>query len=87
MSPVTKRFDLTWADKAIIAVAGVYVLSPFDLIPEIVAGPLGLTDDLAALAVVGMILIRGHRRAKSATPAEVGHASPHDDSAASPATA
>jgi len=64
---VIKRFDLTRTDKAIIAVAVVYVLSPFDLIPELIAGPLGLTDDLAALAVVGMTLLRARRRERATT--------------------
>ena len=64
MSPVMERFNLTRTDKVILGVAAVYLLSPFDLIPEIIAGPLGLTDDLAALALVGMILMRAHRREK-----------------------
>ncbi len=81
MSPVMKRFDLTRTDKVILAVAAVYLLSPFDLIPEIIAGPLGLTDDLAALALVGMILMRAHRREKRTTgdaPHELHHT--NDDS-------
>jgi uncharacterized membrane protein YkvA (DUF1232 family) len=87
MSRVTQRFDLTFGDKAIIAVAAVYVLSPFDLIPEAVAGPLGLTDDVAALAVVAVILLRGHRRAKNSAPAEVGPGSQQADETAGAATA
>ena len=70
-----KSFNLTRTDKAIIAVAAVYVLSPFDLIPEIIAGPLGLTDDLAALALVGMILLRAHRRGKGTTAGDAPHES------------
>lgn len=38
----------------LIAVAAiVYGLSPIDVIPELLTGPLGLTDDLAVLAGAG----------------------------------
>jgi uncharacterized membrane protein YkvA (DUF1232 family) len=49
------------ADKA-IAVAGLaYVISPIDLIPEIIFGPLGLTDDLIiAGATLSRLLNRVH---------------------------
>ena len=35
----------------------VYVVSPLDLVPELLLGPLGLADDvaLAALAVTGLV--------------------------------
>jgi len=36
--------------KAKIAVALAYIVSPFDLVPEIVLGPIGLLDDLALAA-------------------------------------
>ena len=44
-----------FVSKAIAAAAVGYVLSPFELMPEIVFGPIGLIDDLA---VVGAALSR-----------------------------
>ena len=33
----------------------VYILSPVDVIPEVLLGPLGLTDDVVALALVAKL--------------------------------
>ena len=35
----------------------VYVLSPIDIIPEIIFGPFGLVDDLGLLLVLGNMLL------------------------------
>lgn len=40
-----------------IAVCVVYIVSPLDVVPEVLLGPLGLTDDLIAL----LIGIRAYR--------------------------
>jgi uncharacterized membrane protein YkvA (DUF1232 family) len=40
---------VSWPTKAIPVLTALYVLSPIDLIPEMVAGPVGGIDDLAAL--------------------------------------
>ena len=56
-----KRMHLERTDLAIAIIALLYILSPFDLVPEIVAGPLGLTDDLAAAGVLAMTLLRARR--------------------------
>lgn len=40
----------------VIVVAALYMLSPVDLIPEIILGPLGLVDDAAALTLIFSIL-------------------------------
>ena len=42
----------------IVLLAILYIVSPVDLVPEIIAGPLGLTDDLAAAALIGATLLR-----------------------------
>ena len=72
-----QRFDMSRRDCALLAVAAVYVISPIDIVPEIIAGPLGLTDDLAALTAVVWTLVRAHRREPRPTrpPTDV-HSSP-----------
>ena len=42
---------------AIVALCGAYVLSPVDVMPEIVLGPFGLVDDLGA-AVAGFLTLQ-----------------------------
>lgn len=59
---------LSRSDFVIVALAALYVIMPFDFIPEIIAGPLGLTDDVAAAAVIGATLLRA-RRATDSAPA------------------
>ena len=39
-------------EKAIIIIGLVYILLPFDIIPEVILGPLGLLDDGGALLAV-----------------------------------
>jgi uncharacterized membrane protein YkvA (DUF1232 family) len=48
----------------IIVLAVLYVLSPVDMIPEIIAGPLGLTDDAAAIAVASALFLAARNRSK-----------------------
>jgi uncharacterized membrane protein YkvA (DUF1232 family) len=49
----------TWV-AAIAAV--VYTVAPIDLIPEIVLGPLGLTDDIGVWGILAVLVAREHRR-------------------------
>ena len=49
-------------DKLIIIVGIIYVLSPIDLIPEVLLGPLGLLDDGGAIFVVLLTLWRVLKR-------------------------
>ncbi|MDD2621373.1 MAG: DUF1232 domain-containing protein [Syntrophomonadaceae bacterium] len=44
--------DVLIADKAKLAGAIVYYLSPVDIIPELLIGPLGFADDIAVAAYV-----------------------------------
>ncbi|MEN6487551.1 MAG: DUF1232 domain-containing protein [Smithella sp.] len=44
--------DIMISDKAKLAGAIVYYLSPLDIIPEILIGPLGFADDIAVAAYV-----------------------------------
>ena len=43
--------------------AGVYCLSPVDIIPEIVAGPFGLIDDVG-MAIAGIAAAKAAMRSK-----------------------
>ena len=41
---------------------GWYVVSPFDFIPELIAGPLGIADDAAILGLVAATVMRAAKR-------------------------
>ena len=47
-----------------VVMAALYIFSPVDMIPEILAGPFGLVDDAAAFGV--LITILAGARAKAA---------------------
>jgi uncharacterized membrane protein YkvA (DUF1232 family) len=42
----------TRKERLVLVLALVYLISPFDVLPEALLGPIGLTDDLAALGVL-----------------------------------
>lgn len=46
--------------RGIAAMAGalVYLVSPVDVLPEVVLGPIGLVDDLGVMGAVGMFVYR-----------------------------
>ena len=41
-----------------LAVILVYLISPIDILPEAVLGPLGLVDDAAALMLLARLLLK-----------------------------
>lgn len=52
----TGQFSISRKEVVLLIVAAVYILSPVDIVPEAVVGPLGLLDDLGALlGAVGVI--------------------------------
>ncbi|WP_206535695.1 YkvA family protein [Microbacterium sp. 4R-513] len=51
------------------AAAVVYTLAPIDLIPELVLGPLGLTDDIGVWGILAVLVAREHRRWQSSVRA------------------
>jgi uncharacterized membrane protein YkvA (DUF1232 family) len=53
---------MTKSEWMIVILAVLYVLLPADAIPEIVAGPIGLTDDVAALGVLAATMFHAYRR-------------------------
>ncbi len=46
----------------LIIAALLYVVSPFDFIPEIIAGPLGIADDAAILGLVAAMILRASQK-------------------------
>lgn len=44
------------------AAAVVYAVSPIDLIPELILGPLGFADDIGVWSILGVLLLREHHR-------------------------
>ena len=50
-----KRRGLRAAAAVALVLALVYILSPVDVIPEVLLGPLGLTDDVVAVALVAKL--------------------------------
>lgn len=57
----------TRGELIMMLVALVYIVSPVDLLPELIAGPLGLTDDAAAVAAIMAIVTQAVRRPKTVT--------------------
>ncbi len=51
----------------LIIVALLYVVSPFDFIPEIIAGPLGIADDAAILGLVAAMILRAAQKPQVVT--------------------
>ena len=49
------------SDIALLVLATVYIVMPIDLIPELITGPLGLTDDMAAVAMIAAVVMRSRR--------------------------
>lgn len=55
----------------VIAVATIYGLSPIDLVPELVLGPVGLVDDAAVIAAAVGIAVKLFSSSKNIqTPAD-----------------
>lgn len=50
-----------------IIAALLYVVSPIDIIPEAIAGPLGIGDDAAVLGLIAAMLMRAAQRPKPVT--------------------
>lgn len=55
-------------DMALLVLAVVYIVMPVDLIPELITGPLGLTDDMAAVAMIAAVIMRSRRTTAGAAP-------------------
>lgn len=52
----------TMKEKAVLVIALIYILSPIDLLPELILGPLGLADDGAAIVIIGKLLYDLYQR-------------------------
>lgn len=60
---------LSKSEVALIIAGLLYVMSPFDFIPEIIAGPLGIADDAAILALIAATIMRAVQRPEVVTVA------------------
>lgn len=54
--------NLSRTELIIMLLAVLYIISPVDLVPEVLTGPLGLTDDVAAAVLIGSTLLRSRTR-------------------------
>ena len=65
-----------------IVICIIYILSPFDLIPEIPLGPMGLIDDAGVLAFMLFLIKKlwGLRDEKDAIDVSENHLENDDDS-------
>ncbi len=52
---------------ALIIAGLLYVVSPFDFIPEIIAGPLGIADDAAILGLIAATILRAVQKPQVVT--------------------
>ena len=50
-----KRRGLKATEWVVLVIAAIYLLSPIDVIPEALLGPLGLTDDVVAVAILAKL--------------------------------
>ncbi len=57
-----KKFHISRTELIMMLLALVYIVSPVDAIPELLTGPIGLTDDAAAAALIATTLLRGRNR-------------------------
>lgn len=55
---------LSKSQLAMLVVAVLYLVSPVDVVPELVLGPLGITDDAAAFTAIISMLVLARARAK-----------------------
>lgn len=61
---------LSKTEVALIIAALLYVISPFDFIPEVIAGPLGIADDAAILGLIAATVMRAAQRPQVVTVSE-----------------
>ena len=67
-----KRMEhFTKPQLAMLVLAALYILSPVDVIPELLTGPLGLVDDAGAFGVIIAILVGARSRATAPEPITV----------------
>lgn len=62
---------LTKPQLTMIVLAVAYLVSPVDFLPEILTGPVGLTDDAAAFTVLISMLLAARSKAREAMPVAV----------------
>ena len=58
---------LTKSQVALIIAGLLYVISPLDIIPELIAGPLGIADDAAILGLIAATILRAAQKPQVVT--------------------
>ncbi len=58
---------LTKSQVALIIAGLLYVISPLDFIPELIAGPLGIADDAAILGLIAATILRAAQKPQVVT--------------------
>lgn len=60
--PDRGRTGLSWRGWLTIGACAVYILSPVDLAPEALLGPLGVPDDILAALIAGKVVLSARRK-------------------------
>lgn len=62
------RYRVPLRGVAAMAAALVYLVSPVDVLPEVILGPIGLIDDVGVLGAVGIFVYRLIQARRNALP-------------------
>ncbi len=62
------RYRVPLRGVAAMAAALVYLVSPVDVLPEVILGPIGLIDDVGVLGAVGIFVYRLIQARRNAVP-------------------
>lgn len=63
-APERRRTGLSWRGWLTIGACVAYILSPVDLAPEALLGPLGVPDDILAALIAGKVVLSARRTSR-----------------------
>ncbi len=64
-APEGRRAGLSWRGWLTIGACVAYILSPVDLAPEALLGPLGVPDDILAALIAGKVVLSSRRKPRA----------------------
>lgn len=64
-APEGARAGLSWRGWLAIGACIAYILSPVDLAPEAILGPLGVPDDILAALIAGKVVLSSRRKPRA----------------------
>lgn len=64
-APEGARAGLSWRGWLTIGACVAYILSPVDLAPEAILGPLGVPDDILAALIAGKVILSSRRKPRA----------------------